>query len=102
MAPHRSGSRSSGDRAPIIQEQTAPSKTIGVASQAAGGSTPITQKPSTNFIKADPAAKLSLVTDLVKSWDLVTSGASNPPKVIEEEIAMAEVFAQGVRAAAGC
>ncbi|KAJ8426754.1 hypothetical protein Cgig2_029423 [Carnegiea gigantea] len=92
-APHRSGSRSSGDRTPIIQKQAAPSKTIGVASQAAGGSSPITQRPSTNFIKADPTAKLSLVQDLVKSRDLVTPGASDLPKVTEEEIATAELRA---------
>ncbi|KAJ8420250.1 hypothetical protein Cgig2_033521 [Carnegiea gigantea] len=94
--PHRKwGKREPNDR-PLIDREA------GAASQADGGSSPITQRPSTNFIKADPAAKLSLVQDLVKSWDLVTPRASDPPKVIEEEIAMVEVFARGVRAAAKC
>ena len=41
-------------------------------------------------------------TYIIKSWDLVTRGASDPPKVTEEEIAMAEVFARGERAVAEC
>ena len=61
-----------------------------------------TQRPSTNSIKVGPAAKFSLVQDLVKSWDLATSSTSNPPKVIEEAVGMVVVFAQGVRAAAEC
>jgi len=94
LTPHQPGSRSSEDRVPAIQEQTTPSKIVGAASEAAGGSSPITQ-PSTDLIKADPAAKLSLVQDLVKSCDLVTPRASDPPEVTEEQIAMAEVFTRG-------
>ena len=60
------------------------------------------QRLSTNFIKADPVAKFSLVQDLVKSWDLATSGTSDSPKITEEEVTMAEVFARGVRAVPEC
>ena len=48
----------------------------------------------TNFLKADSAAKLELVQDLAKSWDsvdLATSGTSEPIKVTEEEVVVAEV-----------
>jgi len=44
---------------------------------------------------ADLAAKFTLVQDLVKSWDLATLGTSNPLKVIEDEVTMAEAFARG-------
>jgi len=101
-APQRSRSKSAGNRTPNFQQQTAPSKTVGAASQATGRSPLSTQRPSTNFVKADPAAKFSLMQDLVKSWDLATPGTSNPPKATKEEVAMAEVFAQGMRAAAKC
>ena len=60
------------------------------------------QRPSTNFNKADPVAKFSLVQDLVNSWDLATSGTSDSPKITEEEVTMAEVFARGVRAVPEC
>jgi len=72
----------------------------GTTSQAIGG-TPISPlQPTTNFIKADPAVKFSLIQDLVKSWDLAASGTLESPKVTEEEMTMAEAFARGVKAAA--
>jgi len=102
LAPHRSGSRSSGDRTPARQEHLAPSKAAGVATQTTGGPSLLTPQPSANFIKVIPAAKLSLVQDIVKSWDLVIPGASIPPKGTKEEIAVAKVFGRGVRAVAEC
>jgi len=101
-APWQSGGRSTGDRTPSLQEQTTPSKVVGAGSQAVGGSSMSTQRPSTNFIKADSAAKFSLIQDLVKSWNLVTPGTSDPLKVTEEEVAMAEAFARGVRVVIEC
>ncbi|KAJ8419343.1 hypothetical protein Cgig2_003520 [Carnegiea gigantea] len=62
----QSGSRSSGERTRARQGQQTPSK--------AAAATP----------------------DIVKSWNLVAPGASDPPKVSEEEMVMAEVFARGV------
>ena len=100
--PHRLGSWSSGERTPTRQEHLTLSKAVEAATQVASGPSPPAPRPSANFIKADPAAKLSLVQDIVKSWDLATPGASDPPKVTKEEIAMAEVFARGVKAVAEC
>jgi len=54
------------------------------------------------LIKVDPAAKFSLVQDLVKSRDLATSGLLDSPKITEEEVTKVEEFARGVRAAAEC
>ncbi|KAJ8438015.1 LOW QUALITY PROTEIN: hypothetical protein Cgig2_029996 [Carnegiea gigantea] len=82
-APRHSGSWSTRDRTP---EHTAPSKTVGTASQVGGGSPPSAHQPSTNFINADPTAKFSLVQDLVKSWDLATLDTSDSPKITEEEL----------------
>jgi len=45
-------------------------------------------------------AKFTLAQDLVKSWDLATLGTSEPLKVTEDEVNMAEAFARGVRATA--
>ena len=44
-----------------------------------------------NFLAAYSAAKLELVRDLTKSWDLVTSGTSKPLKVTEEEVVVVDV-----------
>ncbi|KAJ8433872.1 hypothetical protein Cgig2_021255 [Carnegiea gigantea] len=101
-SPQPSGGRSTGDRTPDLQEQAASSKTVGDGSQAVSGSPLSTQQPSTNFIKMKFATKFSLVQELVKSWDLATSGTSNSLKITEEEVTMAGAFAQGVRAAAEC
>jgi len=84
------------------QEHLAPSKATGAATQVTNGPSPLTPRPSANFIKADPAAKFSLVQDIVKFRDLATPRASDPPKVTEEEVAMVEVFARGVSAVAEC
>ena len=65
--PWRSRSRSTGDRTLCLQEHMAPSKIVGTTSQAVGDSPPSAQRSSTNFIKVDPAAKVSLIQDLVKS-----------------------------------
>lgn len=69
---------------------------------SAGGASSLTSRPSANFIKADANVRLSLVQDIVKSLDLVISRASNPLKVSEEEMAMADVFAKGVKVVAEC
>ncbi|KAJ8431148.1 hypothetical protein Cgig2_026745 [Carnegiea gigantea] len=94
-APRHSRSRSTKDRTCGLQEHTASSKTVGTASQARGGSPPSAQWPSTNFIKADPTAKFSLDQDLVKSYDLATSGSSDSLKITEEEVTIVEAVAQG-------
>ena len=74
-------------------------KPKGTTSQVVAGPLISTPQPTTNFIKADPAAKLSLIPDLVKSWDLAASSTLEPPKVTKEEMTMAEAFARGVKAA---
>ncbi|KAJ8449495.1 hypothetical protein Cgig2_002292 [Carnegiea gigantea] len=102
LAPHRSGSRSSGERTLARQEHLTPSKTTGLETPAASGASLLASRPSANFIEADSAFRLSLVQDIVKSWNLATPGASDPPKVSEEEIAMAKVFARGVKAVTEC
>jgi len=90
--PWQSGSRSTGDCTPNFQEQTAPSKAVGTDAQVVSDSPLSAQRPSTNFIKADSAAKFLPIQDLVKSWELVTPGTSDPPKVTEEEVPMVEAF----------
>jgi len=50
-----------------------------------------------NLIRANPTAKFSLAQELVKSWDFAVLGTSEPHKVTEEEVTMAEAFACGVR-----
>ena len=67
-----------------------------------GGTSLLTLRPSANFIKADTSVRLSLVKDIVKTWDLATFGASDPPKVSEEEMAMANVFAKAVKTVEEC
>ena len=67
LYPRHSGSQLIGDHSLGLQEHTAPFKTVGTASQTGFGSPLSAQQLSTNFIKADPATKLSLVQDLVKS-----------------------------------
>ncbi|KAJ8448734.1 LOW QUALITY PROTEIN: hypothetical protein Cgig2_011355 [Carnegiea gigantea] len=84
-----------GERTPARQEHLAPSKAAGAATKAASSPSPLAPRPSANFIKVDPAAKFSLVLDIVKSRDLATPGASDAPKVTDEEVAMAKVFARG-------
>jgi len=44
-----------------------------------------------NFLSTDSAEKFELVQDLAKLWDLVSSRTSEPIKVTEEEVAVAEV-----------
>ena len=68
----------------------------------AGTASSLPAWPSVSFIKADPDVRLSLVQDIVKSRDLVASGASDRPKVSEEEMFMAEGFAWGVKAVSEC
>ncbi|KAJ8429329.1 hypothetical protein Cgig2_026559 [Carnegiea gigantea] len=82
LTPHRLGRRSSGEYTPARQEHLAPLKTIGAATPAASGASPLAPRPSANFIKVDPTVRLSLVQGIVKSWDLATRGASDPPKVV--------------------
>ncbi|KAJ8432914.1 hypothetical protein Cgig2_004588 [Carnegiea gigantea] len=67
------------------------------ATPSASGTSSLAPRPLTNFIKADASTRLSLVQDIVKSWDLAAPGASDPPKVSEEEMDMADVFAKGRR-----
>ncbi|KAJ8451405.1 hypothetical protein Cgig2_017796 [Carnegiea gigantea] len=97
-----SESWSSGDQTPARPGHSTISKAPGTATMVTGSASSLPVRPSTNFIKADPDVRLSLVQDIVKSCDLATSGASDPPKGSEEEMAMAEVFAQGVKAVAEC
>jgi len=101
-APHRSRSPSSGESALARHGHLTLSKAAGIATQAASGPSPLAPRTSANFIKADLTAKLSVVWDIFKSWDLATPGTSDPSKVTEEEVAMAEVFARGVKAVAEC
>ncbi|KAJ8421523.1 hypothetical protein Cgig2_018763 [Carnegiea gigantea] len=44
----------------------------------------------TNSLAVDSVAKLELVQDLAKSWDLIALRTSEPIKVTEEEVAVAE------------
>ncbi|KAJ8429797.1 hypothetical protein Cgig2_015629 [Carnegiea gigantea] len=74
-------------------------KTARAASQVASGTSPSARPLPPNVIMVNLAAKFTLVQDLVKSWDLATSGTSDPLKVTEDEVIMAEPFARGVRAA---
>ena len=60
--------RSAGDRTPGLQEPTDTPKTVGSASQVAGGTSVSALQLATNFIRPDLAAKFTLVHDLVKSW----------------------------------
>jgi len=46
---------------------------------------------STNFLVVDSAAKLELVWDLPKLWELAASGTLKPPKVTKEEAVVAQV-----------
>ncbi|KAJ8442187.1 hypothetical protein Cgig2_005127 [Carnegiea gigantea] len=101
-AAHQSGSRSSGERTPARQGHHTPSRTAGAMTPVASGASLLALRPSANLIKADSGVRLSLIQDIVKSWDLAAPRTSDPPKVSEEEIAMAEVFARGVRAVAEC
>ncbi|KAJ8426857.1 hypothetical protein Cgig2_006532 [Carnegiea gigantea] len=79
---------------PWIPGTNRPSKTVSAASQATGGSPLSTQRPSTNFIKAESQAKFLLVQDLVKSWNLVTPDSSDPPKVTEEKCQLEKALAK--------
>ncbi|KAJ8428638.1 hypothetical protein Cgig2_017137 [Carnegiea gigantea] len=97
-APQQYESRSTGDRIPGLQEQAAPLRPLELLLKLSPVLLRAPQRPSTNFIKADPAAKFSLFQD----FDLATSGTFDSPKITEEEVTMAEAFAQGVRAAAEC
>jgi len=99
---HQSGSWSSGERTPALQAHSTPSRGARPMTPSAGGASSLTSRPSANFIKADANVRLSLVQDIVKSLDLVISRASNPLKVSEEEMAMADVFAKGVKVVAEC
>ena len=44
-----------------------------------------------DFLGADLPAKSTLVDRLAQSWDLAPSGSPEPPKVIEQHVAIAEV-----------
>jgi len=95
-------SRLSRERTPARPRHPTISKAAGTPTTVAGAVSSLPARPSISFIKADPNVRLSLVQDIVKSWDLATSGASDPPKVSEEEMFMAEGFARGVKAIAEC
>ncbi|KAJ8424397.1 hypothetical protein Cgig2_006319 [Carnegiea gigantea] len=70
LLPHHAEGRSAGNRTPRPQEPTSTPKTTGL--------------PRRTWFK---------------SWDLAASGTSEPLKVTEDEVTIAEAFAQGVRAA---
>jgi len=94
--------RSSGERTLARPGHPTIYKAAGTATTVAGSASSLAVRPSASFIKADPNVRLSLVQDIVKYWDLAASGALKPPKVSEEEMVMAEVFARGVKAVAEC
>jgi len=101
-AVHLPKSRSSGDQTPARQGYHTPSKAIGAVTPVTGNTSSLPSRPSANFIKADSGVRLSLVQDIVKSWDLVALGTSDPLKVSEEEMAMAEDFPWGVKVVLEC
>ena len=67
---HQSGSRSSGERTPVKQGHQTPSKVARAVTPVVNGASSLTLRPSANFIKADTGVRLSLIQDIVKSWDL--------------------------------
>ena len=99
-APCHAEGRSAGDLIPGPWEPFSTPKTTGPTSQVVGGTFLSARPLPSNFIMADPVTKFAFVQELVKSWDLATSGTSEPLKVTEDKVAMAEAFARGVRAAA--
>ena len=59
--------QSAGDQTPSLREPVGTPKTAGAALQVTGETSPSARPMPTNFIMADPAAKFTLVQDLVKS-----------------------------------
>jgi len=77
-----------------------PSRGARATTPRVGGTTSFTSRLFATFIKADASMKLTLVQDIVKSWELANPKASDPPKISEEEMAMTEVFVKEVKAVA--
>jgi len=102
LAFRLSESRSSWERTPTCPRPPTISKAARTMTPVAGSTSSLSTQPLASFMKADPDVRLSLVQDIVKSWDLATPRALEPPKVSKEEMAVGEVFAQGVKAVAEC
>ena len=95
------GSRSSEERTAAEQGHRMSPGGTAAPTPTPTGADP-SSRPSGSFFRVDPPARLALVQDIVKSWDLSATGASDPPPVSAEEIGMAEAFARGVKAVAEC
>ena len=98
----QSGSRSSRERTAAGQGHHTPARAAGASTAVVGGASSHSSRPLGSFIKADPNIRLSLVQDIIKSWDLAAPGDSYPPPVSGEEIGMVEAFARGMKAVAEC
>ena len=97
----QTASQSSGERAAAEQRHRTPPRGTCTSPVAPTG-VAHSSRPSGSFIKDDPTIRLTLVQDIVKSWDLSATGVSDPPPVSAEEIGMAEAFARGVKAMVEC
>jgi len=62
-----------------------------LADRPVGDQTPSHKGVTKDFFSADFATKLELVQELANLWDLAISGTSEPLKITEDEVEVAEV-----------